>query len=154
MRAPFMRTLILSLIATAAATSVAHADQVWVTMDQVAPYVFKQDVDQIVVGNPGIADITVRDKSKVLIFGKSPGVTNFFLFDAEGKEIDNLIVRVRSTGTEMLTFHRGGQRATYNCMTQCEPTITIGDSNDTFGFVSQQVQQKYQQVTGGGDTTE
>ncbi|HBK92168.1 MAG TPA: hypothetical protein DDZ68_10905 [Parvularcula sp.] len=149
-----MRTLLLSLFATAATATAAHADQVWVTMDQVAPYVFKQDVDQIVVGNPGIADVTVRDKSKVLIFGKSPGLTNFYLFDAEGKEIDNLIVRVRSTGNEMLTFHRGAQRATYNCMTQCEPTITIGDSNETFGFVSQQVQQKYQQVTGGGGVTE
>jgi hypothetical protein len=149
-----MRTFLLSLLVSAAATTAAHADQVWVTMDQVAPYAFKQDVDQIVVGNPGIADVTVRDKSKVLIFGKSPGMTNFFLFDAEGNEIDNLIVRVRSTGTDMLTFHRGGQRATYNCMTQCEPTVTIGDGNETFGVVSQQVQQKYQQVTGGGGVTE
>jgi hypothetical protein len=149
-----MRTFLLSLLVSAAATTAAHADQVWVTMDQVAPYAFKQDVDQIVVGNPGIADVTVRDKSKVLIFGKSPGVTNLFLFDADGKEIDNLIVRVRATGSEMLTFHRGGQRATYNCMSQCEPTVTIGDNADTFGAVSQQVQQKYQQVTTGSATSE
>lgn len=149
-----MRTFVLSLLVSAAASTAAHADQVWVTMDQVAPYAFKQDVDQIVIGNPGIADVTVRDKSKVLIFGKAPGVTNLFLFDAEGKEIDNLIVRVRATGSEMLTFHRGGQRATYNCMTQCEPTVTIGDNADTFGAVSQQVQQKYQQATTGSNPSE
>lgn len=149
-----MRRFLLALAVSAASTTAAHADQVWVTMDQVAPYAFKQDIDQIVVGNPGIADITVRDKSKVLIFGKSPGVTNFFLFDADGNEVENLIVRVRTTGAEMLTFHRGGQRATYNCMSQCEPTITIGDSNETFGAVSQQVQQKYQQATSGSTPSE
>lgn len=149
-----MRTIILTLAVTAAATTAARADQVWVTMDQVAPYAFKQDIDQIVVGNPGIADVTVRDKSKVLIFGKAPGVTNLFLFDADGNEVDNLIVRVRATGSEMLTFHRGGLRATYNCMTQCEPTVTIGDNSETFGAVSQQVQQKYQQATAGANNSE
>jgi len=123
-------------------------------MDQVAPYAFKQDVDQIVVGNPGIADVTVRDKSRVLIFGKAPGVTNLFLFDADGNEVDNLIVRVRATGAEMLTFHRGGQRATYNCMSYCEPTITVGDNAETFGAVTQQVQQKYQQATAGQNPSE
>lgn len=149
-----MRTILLSLAASVCAASAAHADQVWVTMDQVAPYAFKQDVDQIVVGNPGIADVTVRDKSRVLIFGKAPGVTNLFLFDADGNEVDNLIVRVRATGAEMLTFHRGGQRATYNCMSYCEPTITVGDNAETFGAVTQQVQQKYQQATAGQNPSE
>lgn len=144
-----MRIFLLSIAASIGSATAALADQVWVTMDQVAPYAFKQDVDQIVIGNPGIADVTVRDKSKVLIFGKAPGVTNLFLFDANGNEIENLIVRVRATGAEMLTFHRGGQRATYNCMTLCEPTITVGDNVETFGVVTQQVQQKYQQATEG-----
>jgi hypothetical protein len=149
-----MRMFFLSMAMSLAAATAARADQVWVTMDQVAPYAFKQEVDQIVVGNPGIADITVRDKNNVLIFGKAPGVTNLFLFDAEGKEIENLIVRVRSVGAEMLTFHRGGQRYTYNCMTYCEPTITIGDNEATFGVVTQQVQQKYQQATAANTQTE
>jgi Flp pilus assembly secretin CpaC len=149
-----MRAFLLSLFVSAAASTAAHADQVWVTMDQVAPYSFKQDVDQIVVGNPGIADITVRDKSKVLIFGKAPGVTNLFLFDADGNEIENLIVRVRAIQDGMLTFQRGGQRATYNCMTNCEPTITVGDNNETFGLVTQQVQQKYQQATATANSSE
>lgn len=149
-----MRMFLITVAASLSAATAARADQVWVTMDQVAPYQFKQDVDQIVVGNPGIADITVRDKSKVLIFGKAPGVTNLFLFDADGNEVDNLIVRVRSVSAEMLTFQRGGQRATYNCMTICEQTITVGDNSETFGVVTQQVLQKYQQSTNSGAQTE
>lgn len=149
-----MRMFLISVAASLSAATAAHADQVWVTMDQVAPYQFKQDIDQIVVGNPGIADITVRDKSKVLIFGKAPGVTNLFLFDADGNEVENLIVRVRSVSAEMLTFQRGGQRATFNCMTICEQTITVGDSAESFGVVTQQVRQKYQQATDSGAQTE
>ncbi len=149
-----MRMFFLTVAAGFGAATAAHAEQVWVTMDQVAPYEFKQDVDQIVVGNPGIADITVRDKTKVLIFGKAPGITNFFLFDADGKEVDNLIVRVRSVSSEMLTFQRGGLRTTFNCMTICEPTITVGDNLETFGAVNQQVQQKFQQATNAGGQVE
>lgn len=149
-----MRTFFLSLAAAVGASTAAHAEQVWVTMDHVSAFTFKHDVDQIVIGNPGIADVTVRDKSKVLIFGKAPGVTNLFLLDADGNEVDNLIVRVRATGSEMLTFHRGGQRSTFNCMTICEPTITIGDNNETFGAVTQQVQQKYQQATSSSNSSE
>jgi hypothetical protein len=149
-----MRMFLLSIAASLGAAGAAHAEQVWVTMDQVATFDFKQDVDQIVVGNPGIADITVRDKSKVLIFGKAPGVTNLFLFDAEGNEVDNLIVRVRSVSAEMLTFQRGPLRATYNCMTICEPTMTVGDNNETFAPVNQQVLQKFQQALGQGGQVE
>ncbi len=149
-----MRRFLICLAASLGAATAAKAEQVWVTMDQVAPYTFKQDVDQIVIGNPGIADITVRDKTNVLIFGKAPGVTNLFLFDSQGREVENLIVRVRSVGSEMLTFHRGGQRATYNCMTYCEQTIAVGDSELSFGVVSQQVQQKYQQATAVAAQTE
>ena len=143
-----MRLFVLSLAAATALSTAASAEQVWLTMDQVTPYTFKQDVAQIVVGNPGIADVNVRDKSRVLLFGKAPGMTNMFLFDGDGNEIDNLIVRVRATNSDMLTMQRGPERLTYNCMTTCERTITVGDSPDAFGAISSQVQQKYQQATG------
>jgi Flp pilus assembly secretin CpaC len=142
-----MRSYFIFAAAAAFATT-ASAEQVWLTMDQVTPYTFKKEVDQIVVGNPGIADVNVRDKSRVLLFGKAPGMTNMFLFDADGNEIDNLIVRVRATDNQLLTVQRGPQRITYNCMNACEQTITVGDSPEAFGNISQQVQSKYQQATG------
>jgi Flp pilus assembly secretin CpaC len=141
-----MRALVLTVLAALSGGSAAASDQVWLTMDQVKPYQMKAEVDQIVVGNPGIADVTVRDRSRVLLFGKAPGVTNMYLFDADGNEIDNLIVRVRSASTEMLTLQRGGQRLTLNCMSTCEPTLTVGDAQDSFGATQTQVQQKFEQA--------
>jgi Flp pilus assembly secretin CpaC len=148
-----MRLFVFSLTAALFATT-ASAEQVWVTMDQVKPYTFKQEVAQIVVGNPGIADVTVRDKSRVLLFGKAPGLTNMFLFDADGNEMENLIVRVRASNSDLLTLQRGGQRFTFNCTSTCEQTMTVGDSPEAFGAVQGQVQQKFQQASGSGAKSE
>ncbi|NWG93313.1 MAG: pilus assembly protein N-terminal domain-containing protein [Parvularculaceae bacterium] len=148
-----MRSFVISLATAAFLTTAARAEQVWLTMDHVTPYTFKQEVSQIVIGNPGIADVTVRDKTRVLMFGKSPGLTNMYLFDADGNEIDNLIVRVRAANSDLLTFQRGNQRYTYNCMTNCDQTITVGDSQDAFGSIAGQVAQKYQQAAGTGSTS-
>ncbi|HNR75985.1 MAG TPA: pilus assembly protein N-terminal domain-containing protein [Parvularculaceae bacterium] len=149
-----MRLFSLSLSAACLFATAATAEQVWVTMDQVKPYEFKQEVDQIVIGNPGIADITVRDKSRVLLFGKAPGLTNMFLFDADGNEIENLIVRVRASNSDLLTLQRGGQRFTYNCTSVCEQTLTIGDAPEAFGAVSSQTQQKFQQAASSAAPSE
>lgn len=142
-----MRIFAISLLSASLFATAASAEQVWVTMDQVRPYTFKEEVGQIVVGNPGIADVSVRDKTRVLLFGKAPGLTNIFLFDADGNELENLIVRVRANNTEMLTLQRGGERFTYNCTTTCDQTITVGDSNEAFSVVSNQVQKKYDQAS-------
>ena len=148
-----MRLIVLSLTASLFATA-ASAEQVWVTMDQVKPYTFKQEVAQIVIGNPGIADVTVRDKTRVLLFGKAPGLTNMFLFDADGNEMENLLVRVRASNSDLLTLQRGRQRYTYNCTTACEQTMTVGDSAEAFGAMTSQVQQKFQQAAGSGVKSE
>lgn len=148
-----MRLFVLSMTATLFATA-ASAEQVWVTMDQVKPYTFKQEVAQIVIGNPGIADVSVRDKTRVLLFGKAPGLTNMFLFDADGNEMENLLVRVRATNSDMLTLQRGGQRYTFNCTSTCEQTMTVGDSPEAFGATTSQVQQKFQQAAGSGPKSE
>lgn len=141
-----MRAMVMTLLLTLGANQALAAEQVWLTMDQVKPYEMKTEIDQIVVGNPGIADVTVRDRSRVLLFGKAPGVTNIYLFDADGNEVDNLIVRVRAASADMLTLQRGTQRLTLNCMSACEPTVTVGDSVDTFSATKGQVDGKFEQA--------
>lgn len=149
-----MRTLVLALIVSAAAMPVS-AEEVWLTIDQVRPYEIERPAGQIVVGNPAIADLTVQDKTRVLLYGKAPGLTNMYIFDDEGQVIDNLIVRVRSSNSEMLTMYRGPSRSTYHCAGACEATVTVGDDKTVFGDVNSQVQQKASQVSsgaGGGST--
>lgn len=48
----------------------------------------------VIVGNPGIVDALVRTKNTAYLFAKSPGQTNVFFFDAEGREILHLDLEV------------------------------------------------------------
>ncbi|GJL93896.1 MAG: hypothetical protein DHS20C05_03010 [Hyphococcus sp.] len=143
-----MRLLISAMLALFSLASTAQAEQVWLTMDQVRPYKLEVPAQNIVVGNPAIADVTVQDNKNLLLFGKSPGLTNIYIFDEKGETIQNMMIRVRSQNTDMLTFYRGASRTTYNCTTNCEATITVGDDQKTFQNVSAQVTQKFGQATG------
>ena len=148
-----MRGVIFSAIAFLASVTSANAGQIWLTMDRVHPFSLEQAADSIVIGNPAIADVTVRDGNNLLLFGKAPGLTNIYFFDPEGEVIDNLIVRVRTPSTDMLTVHRGAARTTYNCTTNCEATVTVGDDTTAFNNVAGQVGAKYgqaQAATAGG----
>lgn len=129
-------------LAALLAAAPAAADQIWLTMDQVKVYAMKSPANQIVIGNPAIADLKVQDKSRLLLFGKAPGLTNIVFLDAKGDEIDTLIVRVRSNNVSMLTLQKGAQRFSLNCTTNCEQTVTVGDSTGAFSETSAQIEQK------------
>ena len=130
----------------AATVSTAKAEHIWLTMDQVRPYKLETAAQSIVVGNPGIADVTVQDNTNLLLFGKAPGLTNIYLFDEDGKTIENLVIRVRSPSSDMLVVHRGAARTTYNCTVNCEATITVGDTEEIFQGVVTQVSAKFDQA--------
>ena len=142
-----MRALAALAAFAAFAANSAQAEEIWLTIDQVRPYELEKPAGQIVVGNPAIADLTVSDKQRILLYGKAPGLTNMYIFDDDGAVIDNLMVRVRATTSGMLTMHRGPARTTYNCSSQCEATITVGDDQSSFRDVSTQVAQKQGQAT-------
>jgi Flp pilus assembly secretin CpaC len=145
-----MRRVLVTAACTLLVTN-AQAEQVWLVMDQVRPYVIERAAGQIVIGNPAIADITVQDKNRILLFGKAPGLTNLYFFDEAGEPIENLVVRVAASNAGMLTFYRGMQRTTYTCAKECDATITVGDSSASFGEVSEQVQAKQRQAASGSN---
>lgn len=143
-----MKKAIFLVAAFLAATMSAQAEQIWLTMDQVRPYRLEAAAQSIIVGNPAIADVTVQDNKNILLFGKAPGLTNMYIFDENGEPSGNLIIRVRSHGPDMLTYYRGSARRTYNCTSNCEATITVGDDSSTFSEVTSQVQNKSKAAEG------
>ncbi len=141
-----MRAFFSVLATLFALTNGAQAEQVWLTMDQVRPYRLDTPAENIAVGNPAIADVTVQDNQNLLLFGKSPGLTNIYIFDESGETIKNMIIRVRSPNSDMLTLYHGAERTTYNCTSNCEPTITVGDTPEVFLSLTNQVQEKFDQA--------
>ncbi len=141
-----MRTFFSAMVMLFALTAGAEAGEVWLTMDQVRPYKLNAPAENIAVGNPAIADVTVQDNQNLLLFGKSPGLTNIYIFNESGETIENMIIRVRSPNSDMLTFYRGAERTTYNCASNCEPTVTVGDAPEVFQSLTTQVQKKFDQA--------
>lgn len=149
-----MRSFFIAVAAMTASIQTASAQQIWLTMDQVRPYKLEKPAQSVVIGNPSIADVKVQDNSSLLLFGKGPGMTNIYFFDENGETLQNLIVRVRTPSSDMLTVHRGSARTTYNCTTNCEATVTVGDDPAVFGGVAGQMQAKFNQASnasGGGN---
>lgn len=53
-----------------------------------------RDAHDIVVSNPAVADAVTRTARRIYIFGKQIGQTNIFVFDANGREIAVLDLRI------------------------------------------------------------
>src|SRR5690242_6684845 len=52
------------------------------------------DARDILISNPQIADATVRTARRAYVIGRQLGQTNIFFFDAQGRQIANVEIRV------------------------------------------------------------
>ncbi|MEJ0060032.1 MAG: pilus assembly protein N-terminal domain-containing protein [Terricaulis sp.] len=66
------------------------------------------DARDILISNPQIADATVRTPRRAYVIGRALGQTNLFFFDAQGRQIANVEIRVEPDVTalnELLSRH-------------------------------------------------
>jgi pilus assembly protein CpaC len=56
---------------------------------------FDTDVDDIIVANPGIANVTARDRRRVAVMGVAPGESNIVFLDKSGRKL--LVLEVSIT---------------------------------------------------------
>lgn len=52
------------------------------------------DARDILISNPAVADATVRTARRAYVIGRAVGQTNIFFFDAQGRQIANVEIRV------------------------------------------------------------
>lgn len=87
----------------------------------------------VIIGNPGVADITIQDPQTLVLTGRSYGQTNLIILDAAGNPVADTIVSVVQAQTDLVTVYMGTSRTTLACEPVCQPTVMLGD--DT-GFTS------------------
>lgn len=136
-----MRRLALSFIAALAALQGAAAETktVIVTLDKASLIRMPAHAQTLVIGNPGIADVTVlKNNNMMVITGKSFGETNLIAVDSEGNPVGESLIRVTSGGDAMLIVQRGAERETYNCSPRCMPVLQLGDGQ-VFGAAAAQI---------------
>lgn len=88
----------------------------------------------VIVGNPGIADVTIQDPQTLILTGKSYGQTNLIVLDSRGEPIADTLVEVVQMTAGIMTVYQGQSRTTLSCAPTCQPVVMMGDDA---GFSSQ-----------------
>jgi Flp pilus assembly secretin CpaC len=84
----------------------------------------------VIVGNPGIADVTIQDAKTLVLTGKSYGQTNLIILDNAGNPIADTLIDVVQMSSSVVTVYQGLQRTSVACAPICQPTIMLGDQNE------------------------
>ena len=134
----------------------AGAGAVTVAVDNAKIVRLPQGTQTVIVGNPGIADVTMQKSGIMILTGKSYGTTNLIALDANGGMLAESFVNVRAPYAQaMVTVQRGLERESYSCTPSCQPSAQLGDAAKYFSEVSGQAgaRNKFAQPGGGGGAT-
>ena len=81
----------------------------------------------VIIGNPGIADVTIQDPKTLILTGKSYGQTNLIILDSIGNPVADTLVDVVQQEANLMTVYQGRSRTTMVCDPVCQPTAMLGD---------------------------
>lgn len=90
----------------------------------------------VIIGNPGVADVTIQDPQTLVLTGKSYGQTNMIVLDDVGEPIADTLIEVIQAQADLVTVYMGTARTTLVCSPVCQPTIMLGDDP---GFSAQAI---------------
>ncbi|MEC5292402.1 pilus assembly protein N-terminal domain-containing protein [Aurantimonas sp. C2-6-R+9] len=92
----------------------------------------------VIVGNPAIVDVEVLSSERLVLTGRSYGITNLVILDQAGEMILDEQVAVQTFENNTVRVYRQASRITYACAPKCEPTVTIGDDPGSFQQANEQ----------------
>jgi Flp pilus assembly secretin CpaC len=81
----------------------------------------------VIVGNPGIADVTIQDPQTLILTGKSYGQTNLIVLDSNGEPVADTLIEVVQMQAGVMTVYQGLDRTTLSCAPTCQPVVMMGD---------------------------
>lgn len=113
--------------------SSAKAQDLIVKYDQSQLLRLPRPVAEIIIGNPTIADVTVQANNLLVVTGKTFGITNVIMLDADRNIIQDQRILVTRDEVRSLQLMKGTKRESYNCAPQCNPSLVIGDDPAYFG---------------------
>jgi Flp pilus assembly secretin CpaC len=136
------RVLSASVIAVvlAAAPAAANDTVISIQVDRATVIKAPANTTMVVIGNPGIADVSVQKNGVMVLTGKSFGETNMIALNEKGEMVSESWLRVRPANRSThVTVFRAGEPETYSCAPDCQPTVSLGDSDKFFGRAGGQV---------------
>lgn len=83
----------------------------------------------VIIGNPGVADVTIQDPQTLVLTGKSYGQTNLIILDTRGNPIADTMIQVTQDLADVVTVYVGDRRQSYSCEPICQSIIMMGDDS-------------------------
>lgn len=144
-RAALAAFLLASTLGTA--TADPAPERIVVQLDKAKLVKVPAHVETIVVGNPGIADVTMMKRNGLMVVtGKGYGETNVIFVDPTGQALSEAAITV-TAGQALLTVQRGMDRESYSCTPRCQPAVTLGDATKYLTDTSGQITSRNTLVT-------
>ncbi|MCA1300798.1 pilus assembly protein N-terminal domain-containing protein [Stappia indica] len=127
-----LAAITLAMCISSSLPAIAQDGAVEVMTDRAKVFRIDAPADTVIVGNPAIADVTMYDRQTVVVTGKLYGTTNLVILDKKGEPIIDEVIRVSTSGNDVVTVMRNTSRTTYSCAPDCEPVLRVGDNADAF----------------------
>jgi len=113
-----------------------------VQYDQAQLLMLDEPAANIIIGNPSIADVTLKSTKMLVVTGKTFGVTNLMILNEAEKVIKSVRVMVKSDESKVVTLTRGDAKNTFACVPVCQPVLKIGDEQKFYSETAAAAQQK------------
>lgn len=108
----------------------SRAEPIQVIANQATILRLAARAQNIIIGDPRILDITVENRSMLVLFGRSPGETNLIVLDSQNREILSVPVQVtdaRDRHVSVISATKSGySEVVYNCTERCVRVATQG----------------------------
>jgi Flp pilus assembly secretin CpaC len=131
---PLLRKILVLAIALAAAAPVAslaaNNEPITVKASMARILRISAPAATVIIGNPGVADVTIQDPQTLVLTGKSYGETNLIILDSAGNPIADTMVSVIQATPDAITMYMGTARTTLSCLPVCQSTVTLGDDSN------------------------
>jgi len=139
---PILAGVATLMVATSYPSTASAAEDLIVNYDQSQLVRLPRPATEIIIGNPAIADVTVQNGNLLVVTGKTFGITNLIVLDAQRNVIQEQRILVKRDEAKVVNLNRGTLRQSYNCTPQCNPSIVIGDEDAYFDSVSKASEKK------------
>jgi Flp pilus assembly secretin CpaC len=126
-RAALLLATLLTLPALAPAAAVAQEGPISVKANMARILRISAPAATVIIGNPGVADVTIQDPQTLVLTGKSYGTTNLIVLDTQGNPIADTVIEVVQSQAETMTVYQGASRTSLACAPVCQPTLMLGD---------------------------
>ena len=136
MRPSLLKTTLSILALCSTAITAEAADGISIDKGNARILKLVEPAETVIVGEPRVADVAVKDSLALVLSGKTYGSTNLVVFNAAGEPIVDQPVIVSRQGKGSVRLYRRSDVEMMTCMPVCETDAIGGDPNGGQGLTN------------------